>query len=211
MQGGKKGGKSRIEDRNLATFERDCPRYEGTPEEFSGHHAKRYGHEEQLNPDGSHQLKTPKFPNSTTRDDQHKQYSQSTKARDKARNGYENGHRDAERDFKRMTVHEIDYYKAHTSGLVPDQHAALERRARELQDKAYNNATKREDFLQSHPHGYHSMQEQQQHRTWARDAYVEHERAKGLQSHHEEYQSSKADARRDIYGRRVADRRFPYE
>lgn len=211
IQGRKKGGKSGLQDRSLETFHQACSRYEGTPEEFGRKHAKLYRKEEGLRADGTHPLGKEKFPNETLRSKQYNQYSQSTRARDNARRAYDDRHGSAQREFDRMTAEEQIYYSNHTSGLVPDQHEALERRAKELKDKAYNNATKREDFLRTHPYGYHNSEQQDEHYGFAERAYTEHERAKGLQSHHQEYRAYQTDERRDKYGRRVADRRFPYE
>jgi len=211
VQGRKKGTYNGNQDRSLASFNQACHPYEGTSQEFNRYHSNRYGHEEGLRPDGSHPQGTANFPNESTRSKQYNQYSQSTRARDNARGAYENGETKAQQELDLMPADERKYYDDHTSGYVPDQHGALERHARQFRDKAYNNATKREDFLKSHPYGYHSMEQQNRHHEFAREAYEEYESAKGLQSNHQGYRSYQADERRDKYGRRVADRRFPYE
>ena len=121
-------------DRARDTFLREVPRYEGTDDDFERAHARLYGKEEGLRPDGKHQHGSAHFPRGSERQRLHTQYSKTTKPRDNARDAYQDGLRAAEREYDRMGVEERDYYRDHTGGLAPYQHERLDPRAKRLRD-----------------------------------------------------------------------------
>lgn len=211
VQGRRRGGATResARERGSASFYRDNARYAGTVDEFSRDHARSYGHQEGLREDGSHSGPgLPGFPRGSERERLHDNYSRYTRPRDDARNGYNTSQRAAQREFDGMTTDEVDYYTEHTGGLRPDQHERLEPRAGRFADVTYKNATGREDFLKSHPHGYHTLADQNKHYGYAANAYDEYEIAKGHQEHHSTHRSYKGDARRDKYGRPMSRGRY---
>ncbi|KAL9134099.1 MAG: hypothetical protein Q9175_004726 [Cornicularia normoerica] len=110
-------------------------------------------------------------------------------------------------EYEYMDEEQQEYYNHNTGGLPPHQHERLDPRASEYRDKCYSNATNRENFLRAHPHGYHSMKDQEDHHKHARNAYGEFEYARDQQKHHEKHRSySKADKRSDQWGRPVSHR-----
>jgi hypothetical protein len=77
VQGSSRGAKARQagRERNLETFYRDTPRYPGTEAEFTRAHARAYGIEEGLGPDGSHPGSVnPHFPKDSAREAAHLGY-----------------------------------------------------------------------------------------------------------------------------------------
>ena len=192
--------------RGRESFLQEVPRYGGTDEDYDRAHYGRYGHEEGMISEGHHHGSA-QFPHGSDRQKLHTHYSNSTKPREKARNAYRNGLGEANEEYQSMSRAEQQYYKEHTGGLPPHLHERLDPRAKDLRDKSLRNAENRRTFLDAHPHGYHSKQDQHRHHKFASDAYAEHEYASDRQAHHERYRSySNVDSRRDQWGRPVSHR-----
>ena len=126
----------RVRDRDRESFLRDSPSFEGTDEEFSRAHARRYGAEEGLGPDGSHRHGE-HFPHGSDRQRLHNQYTATTRGRNSRRDEYRNGLDAARRELGSMTREEQTYYRDNTGGLPPHQHARLDPRAQQWSDIAY--------------------------------------------------------------------------
>ena len=139
VQGRRRGGTNRgnVRDRDHASFVRDVPKYAGTSKDFDSSHARRYGREEGLGPDGHHHHGSMQFPRGSERQKLHTQYSASTKARDNTRRGYDNEVLAANKELRSMSVEQREYYRDHTGGLAPDQHERLDPRAQAYRDKCY--------------------------------------------------------------------------
>lgn len=131
VQGRKRKGKSRGP---LDSFLREVPKYSGTDEDFAEEHARQYGREEGLGPDGRHRPGHTHFPRGTDRANMHKQYSSSTKPRVDARLAYQAQITEANERMEAMGVEERDYYGDHTGGLPPYEHELLDPRAGTLRD-----------------------------------------------------------------------------
>ncbi len=206
VQGRKRGGRARGSgrDRDLDSFYRDNARYAGTAEDFTRDHARSYGRHEGLGHDGSHPgLGKPRFPKGSDRERLHAGYTVTTKATKTARNGYDDSLRAADGEFRKMTVEERDYYRGVSDGLRPDQHELLDPRAGKWADSSYNMATGRENFLKAYPHGYHSLEDQNDHYKHAANAFGEYQTARDHQARHSTYRSFRGDPRRDMFGRPV--------
>ena len=136
MQSRRRRGTTRepARDRGKESFMRDVPNYEGTSEEFDRAHARRYGREEGLGPDGRHEHGQAHFPQGSDRQKLHTQYSASTKGRNFKRDAYNHGLRGAEKEFRAMDREEQNYYRTNTGGLTPLQHERLDPRAQEWKD-----------------------------------------------------------------------------
>jgi len=196
------GGRESGRDRNLESFHRDNTNYAGTAEDFTRDHTRSYGYHEGLGHDGTHPGPgKPHFPRGSDRERLHASYSVSTSATDAARDRYSDGLATADGEFKRMTAEERKYYGDISDGLRPDQHERLGPGAAKWADSSYNMATRRENFLKAFPHGYHSLEEQNQHYLYAEHAFSEYDKARGHQERHSKHRSYKADSRRDQYGR----------
>ena len=139
VQGRRRGGTNRgnVRDRDQASFLRDVPKYAGTSKDFDSSHARRYGREEGLGPDGQHHHGSMQFPRGSERQKLHTQYSASTKARDNTRSGYENELRTANKELRSMGAEQRQYYRDNTGDLAPDQHERLDPRAQAYRDKCY--------------------------------------------------------------------------
>ncbi len=133
---GARRASTRDRDRDDAPFLRDVPRFEGTSEEFNRAHARRYGAEEGLGPDGSHRHGY-HFPHGSDRERLYTTYSASTMGRNTRRDAYQNGLTNAEEELQDMSMEEQEYYRQNTGGLPPHQHARLDPRAREWSDISY--------------------------------------------------------------------------
>ena len=191
-----------IRDRDLASFQQDFQKYEGSRDAYDANHSRLYGKEEGL-PHKKHE-----FPRGSDRQRRHEQYTASTKPKDRAKAVYEKDFAAARKDFDGMSEEEKAFYDQETGGLTPLQHERLDPRSRDYRDKSYSNATGRENFLKAHPYGYHSVEDQQKHHRYAKNAFTDYEHAKGRQELHERNRSySNADSRKDQFGRPVASRR----
>lgn len=206
---GRKGhNQEPVRDRDQASFLRQVPRYSGTSEEFTSAHSRLYRDEEKLRSDGSHPPGSHQFPPGSQRSKDYNQYSASTRARDVARRSYQSELSVAQEEFGDMEPDEQAYYEQNTGGLPPDRHERLDPRAQTYADKCYSNAYNRHNFLQAHPQGYHSKEDQQKHHGYAGEAYREYETASRQQRLHAEHRSfQNADTRVDKYGRRMSSRR----
>ena len=192
--------------RGRESFLQEVPRYGGTDEDYDRAHYARYGHEEGMISEGHHHGSA-QFPHGSDRQRLHTHYSNSTKPRVKAGNAYRNGVQAANRELGKMSAAERDYYRRHTGGLAPHQHEQLDPRAGDFRDSSLRNAENRRAFLESHPHGYHSRQDQDKHHNYTTNAYGDYEYARDRQQHHETHRSySKVDSRRDQWGRPVPHR-----
>ena len=121
-------------DGGKEAFLREVPSYAGTSEEFEKAHARRYGKEEGLGPDGMHGHGQAHFPRGSDRLKLHTQYSASTNGRDSKRDAYDHGLRKAKKDFASMDDDEQKFYRTNSGGLTPLQHERLDPRAREYRD-----------------------------------------------------------------------------
>ena len=139
VQGRRRKGATReaVRDRDRTSFLKDVPRYAGTSEEFSSAHARRYGREEGLGPNGTHDHRSHQFPPGSERDKMYKSYNASTRGRDVARDAYQTGLASAKNQNRRMTEDEEEYYRENTGGLRPDQHEQLDPRAALYRDRCY--------------------------------------------------------------------------
>lgn len=126
-----------IRDRDGGSSLSRTPRYTGTDEYFEEAHARRYGREEGLGPNGKHHHGSARFPRGSEREVMHTQYSRSTRPRDMSRTAYEDELSAAGREFKRMGIQEQQYYKKHTGGLTPLQHERLDPRASDFRDNSF--------------------------------------------------------------------------
>ena len=115
-------------------FLREVPDYAGTSEEFNKAHARRYGREEGLGPDGMHGPGQAHFPKGSDRQKLHTQYSASTNGRNFKRDAYKHGLQDAKNEFESMEVDEKKFYRNNTGGLTPLQHERLDPRAQDYRD-----------------------------------------------------------------------------
>ena len=122
-------------ERDRATFLREVPKFAGTSEEFDRAHAKRYGREEGLGPDGRHSHRQMEFAHGSDRQKLYDRYDASTKPSNRARRAYETGLTAAKNEYVDMNKEEQDYYEANTGGLRPDQHELLDPRAKDWRDK----------------------------------------------------------------------------
>jgi len=157
-----------------------------------------------LGPDGSHPGSVnPHFPKDSAREAAHLGYKASTDASNEAKGRYDRDHGVEGAEFAGMTEAEIEYYRAASNGLRPDQHARLAPHAARWEDTTYNMATGREKFLKQFPVGYHSRRQQHQHHMHAEEAYTQHGDASFACKRHEENRSYVSDVRRDIYNRPV--------
>lgn len=111
--------------------------YTGTDEDYERAHARRYGQEEGLGPNGKHHHGSARFPCGSERQVMHTKYSMSTKPRDMSRTAYEEELRAAEREVGRMGIQEQEYYRNHTGGLTPHQHERLDPRASKYRDNSF--------------------------------------------------------------------------
>ncbi len=139
VQRRRRGYSSREPTRNRgrADFLREVANFEGTSEDFSTAHTRRYGREEGLGPDGSHQGVSYEFPRGTDRQRLYDQYNVSTRGRVHARNAYNREVTAAEREFDDMEDEEQRYYDENTSHFTPSQHERLDPRSKEYRDKCY--------------------------------------------------------------------------
>ena len=193
-----------------ASFLREFPEYSGTRLEYRAEHARLYGPEENLAPDGTHPpgKHPPRFPKDSPREMYYDMYDVSTKPRDNTRIEYRVAHNVAMTDRKPMTKDERTYYKNNTGGLTPLQHEYLHPLAHRWEQETYDNATGREIFIEKFPIGYHTKDAAEEHRKYTKDAYVEYEDAHGNRVIHERYRSDVAhDRRRDQFKRPVP--RYP--
>ena len=117
----------------LNSFLREGLNYTGTDENFKKNHARLYGREEGLGPDGEHHHGS-RFPRGSDREKLHTHYSKSTRPRDNSRTAYENGVLAARDELKRMGRKAQDYYERHTGGFAPHQHERLDPRATNYRD-----------------------------------------------------------------------------
>ena len=124
-------------DRGKESFLREVPDYAGTSEEFDRAHARRYGREEGLGPDGKHAHGQAHFPHGSDRQKLHTQYSASTQGRNFKRDAYNQGLRAAEKEFRSMDVEEQQFYRTNSGGLTPLQHEHLDPRAEEWRDISF--------------------------------------------------------------------------
>ena len=139
MQRNRRGSSRRepTRDRGRAGFLSQVPAYEGTREDFSRAHARRYGREEGLGPDGSHDHVASQFPQGSDRQRMYDQYNTSTRGMNTARRVYNRGLETAQSEMRTMDPEERQYYRENSAGLTPDQHERLDPPAREFRDKAY--------------------------------------------------------------------------
>ena len=136
-----RGSGNRNPDRDLASFLRDTPEYQGTAEQFDRAHARRYGPEEGMGPDGMHRPGHRHFPAGSDRQQRHAQYSASTNARNIAYDAYDHMSGEARTEFEEMDDKQQAYYIKTTDGLRPDQHERLDPAAGEWRNKSYKQVT----------------------------------------------------------------------
>lgn len=138
MQGRRRRGTFRepASDRGLDSFLREVPKYSGTNEDYAEEHARRYGREEGLAPDGRHRPGNV-FPPGSNRQKMHERYDNSTEARNFTRDAYNDELLSAQKELKKMSNAEQRYYAQQTGGLPPHQHERLEPRAAEFRDKSW--------------------------------------------------------------------------
>ena len=124
-------------DRGRAEFLSQVEKYEGTPEDFSRAHARRYGREEGLGPDGSHDHVASEFPRGSDRQRMYDQYDASTRGMNSARKSYSRGLVAAQNEMRAMDPEEKNFYRENSAGLTPHHHERLDPPAKEFRDKAY--------------------------------------------------------------------------
>lgn len=108
--------------------------YSGTDEDFERNHARLYGREEGLGPNGRHRHGERRFPLGSDRERLHTQYSASTQPRNDHQDAYHSGVAAANRELRNMSRQEQRYYQTQTGGFAPRQHERLEHRARTWSD-----------------------------------------------------------------------------
>ena len=108
--------------------------YSGTDEDFERNHARLYGREEGLGPNGRHRHGERRFPLGSDRERLHTQYSASTQPRNDHQDAYHSGVTAANRELRNMSRQEQRYYQTQTGGFAPRQHERLEHRARNWSD-----------------------------------------------------------------------------
>ena len=209
VHSGKKRGATRGPSHRgaLESFRTDISRYAGSEEDFDKAHARRYGREEDLDSDGKHKPGRRHFPPGSERQILYTRYDNSTDACNRTGQRYQDGVEAADQVLDRMTQEERRYYLENTGGYAPHQHEGLDLRAGQFRDSSLRNADHRKAMLKSHPHGYHSALEQQEHYDYAERAYGNYEYADERQRHHAKHRSyANVDTRRDKWGRPVSHR-----
>ncbi|KAL8726884.1 MAG: hypothetical protein Q9166_006436 [cf. Caloplaca sp. 2 TL-2023] len=131
------------------------------------------------------------------------------KLHQQARDAYDTRVTESWNALESMDEQERRYYRRHTGGATPTDHADLKPKARTHADTAYEHAHQRECLYGGAPMLYDNAKSQTQHHGYAARHYGESDRAEANYDHHANWEHDPSSDARDAYDRPVPHGRKP--